>query len=153
MSRRIQLVGMMAGLALASSGLVGASAASAHSGAAPAAHHGVKVSLRHTSKGKVLVGPNGHSLYNFSIDTKNHSNCDSTCRLYWHPLKSKAKPRAGTGVKQRLLGRTSSHQVTYHGRPLYYYVGDTAPGQIMGEGSPLSGGYWYLMNAKGKSVR
>jgi predicted lipoprotein with Yx(FWY)xxD motif len=148
----------VAGLALAASGLAGASTAAATSAhaaqrGAPAPHHGVKVSLRHTAKGKVLVGPNGHSLYDFSRDTKNHSNCDSTCRIYWHLLKSKHKPRAGTGVKQRLLGRTSTHQVTYRGKPLYYYVGDTAPGDILGEGSPQSGGVWYLVNAKGKSVR
>jgi predicted lipoprotein with Yx(FWY)xxD motif len=111
------------------------------------------VSLHHTSKGRVLAGPNGHSLYNFTLDTKNHSNCDSNCRAFWHPLKSRGKPRAGTGVKQRLLGRTSSHQVTYRGRPLYYYILDTRAGQIHGEDRFLSGGYWYLMNAKGRSVR
>jgi predicted lipoprotein with Yx(FWY)xxD motif len=136
--------------ALAAAGLVGATAA-AHA-SAPAASHGAKVSLRHTSKGKVLVGPNGHSLYDFSSDTKNHSNCDSTCRLYWHPLKSKHAPRAGTGVRARFLGRTSAHQVTYHGKPLYYYVADTKPGQVKGDDTLASGGYWYLVNAKGKNV-
>jgi len=145
------VIGVVAGGALAGSGLVGVAVAVTHHPGTIATH--AKVSLRHTTKGKVLVGPNGHSLYDFSLDTKSHSNCDSTCRLYWHPLKSKKKPRAGTGVKQRLLGRTSTHQVTYRGKPLYYYVADTKAGQINGEDKFLSAGYWYLVNAKGRSVR
>ena len=151
MSRRIQLavVAVFASTTLAATGLVDVTAASAHPGAV-AVH--AKVSLRHTTRGKVLVGPNGHSLYAFTSDTKNHSNCDSTCRLSWHPLKSKKKPRAGTGVTQRLLGRTGAHQVTYRGKPLYYYAGDTAAGQITGEDVGAYGGYWYLVNAKGRIV-
>lgn len=150
MSRRIHLavVGVVAGVALAGTGLVDLTDAAAQ----PAAVAHAKVSLRHTSKGKVLVGPNGHSLYDFSSDTKNHSNCDSTCRVSWHPLKSRKAPRAGTGVRAQLLGRTAQHQVTYRGHPLYYYVGDTNAGQIHGEDTFASGGYWYLVNAKGRSV-
>jgi len=150
-SARIQrrIVGALAGAALAGSALLGAGAGTAH---AVAATKPVKVSLRKTSHGKVLVAPNGHSLYNFSLDTKKTSHCNATCRVYWKPLMSKARPVGGAGVKAGLLGRTTKHQVTYNGRPLYTYVVDSKAGQTHGEDTFASGGYWYLMNANGHSV-
>jgi predicted lipoprotein with Yx(FWY)xxD motif len=147
--RRIQkrVIGTLAGVAMAS-----ASVLSLGVGTASASSHGAKVMLRSTKDGKVLVTSTGRSLYDFSIDRKNKSNCDATCRAFWHPLKTSGKPVAGAGVKKSLLGQTSGHQVTYNGHPLYTYVEDTKAGSVKGERAFASGGYWYLMNAKGKSV-
>src|SRR5690242_11774072 len=82
-----------------------------------AAGSGTLVKLRKTSYGKVLVGPNGHSLYVLTADKKNVSKCNAACRQFWPPLKTSGKPRAGTGVNATKLGQTSSHQVTYYGKP------------------------------------
>lgn len=141
------------GIGLAGAGLASVAALGAGVGTAHGASTGTKVKLAHRgSYGKVLVTAAGRSLYDFSKDTRNKSHCNLTCRIYWKPLSTSGRPVAGVGVKQRLLGRTSAHQVTYNGKPLYTYVGDTRSGQTKGEGSPASGGYWYLVNAKGHSV-
>jgi predicted lipoprotein with Yx(FWY)xxD motif len=133
--------------------LASAAALSVGVGSASASAHGTKISLRKTSHGKVLVTSKGFSLYDFSIDKKNTSKCNAVCRIYWHPLKTSGTPVAGTGVKKSLLGHTSKGQATYDGKPLYTYVGDTKAGKTTGEGSNGSGGRWWLVNAKGHSVK
>jgi predicted lipoprotein with Yx(FWY)xxD motif len=141
-------IGVTAGLL----GLSGATTATAvvHR---PAAASGTMVKLGKTSHGKVLVGPAGRTLYDLTADGKNVSNCHSLCKAAWPPLMTTGKPRAGAGVTAAKLGQTSSHQVTYAGRPLYYYAGDSKPGQASGENVHSFGGAWYLVNAKGKSVK
>lgn len=118
----------------------------------PAAGSGTVVKLRKTSYGKVLVGPSGKSLYILTADRKYTSRCNALCRSAWPPLMTKGKPRAGTGVHQTKLGQTSKHQLTYYGKPLYYYAGDTKAGQTSGEGVHSFGGYWWLITRKGHEV-
>lgn len=119
-----------------------------------AAGSGTLVKLRKTSYGKVLVGPTGRTLYVLTADTKNKSHCVSNpaCPTFWPLLKTHGKPRAGTGVNAAKLGQTASHQVTYYGKPLYYYKNDSAAGQTSGESVHSFGGYWYVINAKGHDV-
>ncbi|HWC34814.1 MAG TPA: hypothetical protein VG650_08295 [Mycobacteriales bacterium] len=151
MAKQIRL-GLVAVLAFGLVGLASAEVASAASGRG-AATSGTVVKLRKTSLGKVLVGPNGRSLYVLTADGKNRSHCNALCRYGWPPLMTSGKPRAGTGVNAAKLGQTANHQVTYHGKPLYYYAQDSEAGQTNGEGIQSFGGYWYLVNAKGRDVR
>ena len=48
--------------------------------------------------------------------------------VYWPPLLTSDHPVAGPGVDQHALGFVvrpdGSHQVTYHGRPLYLFYKD-----------------------------
>jgi predicted lipoprotein with Yx(FWY)xxD motif len=146
---RIALVTTVGAALLASSALAGVSSGAA---AAPAKSEGSKISLRHTSDGTVLVDANGHSLYTFSSDTKNHSNCGPSCRKEWPPLTTSGKPKAGAGVHGSHLAVIKGHQVTYYGHPLYTYFKDTKSGQTKGEGLFKFAGYWYLTGAKGGLV-
>jgi len=41
---------------------------------------------------------------------------------------------------------------TYDGHPLYYFVGDTAPGQISGQGSDGFGAKWWLVDPAGTAI-
>jgi predicted lipoprotein with Yx(FWY)xxD motif len=112
---------------------------------------GTKVTLHSTAtKGKVLANSAGRTLYLYTPDTKNHSNCYGTCAQAWPPLMTTAKPIAGIGVRPALLGMTrrtnGKLQVTYNGHPLYRYIGDSAAGQTNGEGS---GGIWFVLSAAG----
>jgi predicted lipoprotein with Yx(FWY)xxD motif len=132
--------------------LAGASVASAVADR-PAAAGGTLVKLAKTSYGKVLVGPSGKSLYDLTADGRNVSHCNSICRSFWPPLMTSGKPRAGAGVVAGKLGQTAAHQVTYNGRPLYYFLPDNKPGQTSGESVHSFGGAWYLVNAKGNSVK
>jgi predicted lipoprotein with Yx(FWY)xxD motif len=114
---------------------------------------GTLVKLGSTSHGKVLVGPAGHTLYDLTADSRNHSSCNPLCRGVWPPLMTSGTPRAGAGVIAAKLGETAGHQVTYNGRPLYYFSFDSKPGQIQGENVHSFGGAWYLVNVKGNSVK
>lgn len=112
---------------------------------------GTKVTLHSTSKGKVLATATGRTLYLYTPDGRNRgSHCTGSCISYWPPLMTPAKPVAGMGVKQTLLGTTKRAngklQVTYNGHPLYRYVGDSSAGQVSGEGS---NGTWYVVTALG----
>jgi predicted lipoprotein with Yx(FWY)xxD motif len=56
------------------------------------------------------------------------STCQGLCAIYWPPLLTSDRPIAGPGVDQHALGfivtPDGSHQVTYHGRPLYLFYKD-----------------------------
>jgi len=60
-------------------------------------------------------------------------------------------------VTQRLLGRVrradGSQQVTYAGHPLYYYVGDRKPAQILCQDVVEFGGRWLVVSRVGAFVR
>ncbi len=58
-----------------------------------------------------------------------HDNaCQGLCAVYWPPLLTSDRPVAGPGVDEHALGfivrPDGSHQVTYHGRPLYLFYKD-----------------------------
>jgi predicted lipoprotein with Yx(FWY)xxD motif len=90
-----------------------------------------------TSLGSFLVDPKGMTLYLYTKDTPNTSNCYGSCAGYWPPLLTTGAPVAGTGVTASMLGTTKrtdgSTQVTYNGWPLYYYVSDKTAGDTTGE--------------------
>ena len=68
-------------------------------------------------------------------------------------------PNAVTKFQQavRRLGTTrradGSLQVTYAGRPLYYYIGDRRPGQILCQGASEYGGIWRVIRPSGELVK
>jgi predicted lipoprotein with Yx(FWY)xxD motif len=61
-------------------------------------------------------------------DSGHESACQGLCAVYWPPLLTSDRPVAGPGVDQHALGfilrPDGSHQVTYHGRPLYLFNKD-----------------------------
>jgi predicted lipoprotein with Yx(FWY)xxD motif len=126
------------------------------SNASAAKPSGVKVSLRKVSLGKVLTGPNGHTVYLFMKDKGTKSLCNGKCAKVWSPLTTSGKPQAGTGLKASLLSTSKrtdgTTQVTYGGHPLYYYADDKKPGTTKGEGSKEFGAEWYAVGANGKKV-
>ncbi len=90
-----------------------------------------------SSLGSFLVDSKGMTLYLYTKDTPNTSNCYATCATYWPPLLTNGAPAAGTGINASMLGTTKrtdgTSQVTYNGWPLYYYIGDKAAGDTNGE--------------------
>jgi len=109
-----------------------------------------------SSYGQVLYDGKGFVLYAFTHDAKGKSRCYGACAAAWPPYLAKS-PRAGAGTKQSLIGTTrrsdGSLQVTYAGRPLYYYVGDRRPGQILCQNVEEYGGLWLILRGSGKLVR
>lgn len=83
----------------------------------------------------ILTNTKGRTLYSLSAETKGRFICTASCLSIWHPLVVKAgvKPTGPVklGTIERPDGRT---QVTYKGRPLYSFGGDTKAGQANGQG-------------------
>jgi len=107
--------------------------------------------------GQVVFDGRGFVLYAFTRDGRGPSRCTGDCAKAWPPYIVRAKPRAGTGIRASLLGTTrrvdGRLQATYGGRPLYYYVGDRKPRQILCQDVVEFGGRWLVVAPSGKLVR
>jgi predicted lipoprotein with Yx(FWY)xxD motif len=107
--------------------------------------------------GTVLFDGRGFVLYAFTRDRAGRSACYGACAKAWPVFFSRGTPRAGRGVKRSLIGTTrrrdGRRQVTYAGRPLYFYVGDRRPGQILCQNVPEFGGTWLVVRPSGRLVR
>ncbi|MEO8625116.1 MAG: hypothetical protein ABI452_00300, partial [Candidatus Limnocylindrales bacterium] len=94
-----------------------------------------------------LVGPTGMTLYVFDHDSANISACTSSdCAGAWPALTvdAGASPSAGDGATGTLTTFDRGGgimQVQYNDRPLYYFIGDAAPGDTSGDGT---NGVWHL---------
>ena len=83
------------------------------------------------------------------------SECYGACARAWPPVLTSGRPRAGRGVKAKLLGTTrrtnGKLQVIYDGQPLYYYV-DDSPGNILCQNVSEFGGLWLVLSPEGAPV-
>jgi predicted lipoprotein with Yx(FWY)xxD motif len=125
---------------------------------APAATGGPRttVNVKQSSFGRILFDGRGYVLYGFTRDPRGTSACSGACARAWPPYIVKSRPRAGRGVPAGRLGTTKraggSLQVTYAGRPLYYYIGDRKPGQILCQNVNEFGGVWRVVRLSGRLV-
>lgn len=114
------------------------------------------VGVRDTRFGKILVDGKGLALYLFTADRRGPSKCYGQCAVEWPPLLTKSKPRALRGAKGSLLGtvrrRGGARQVTYDGKPLYYWYGDRNPGDVGCHDVFEFGGTWLVLRASGRPV-
>jgi predicted lipoprotein with Yx(FWY)xxD motif len=121
----------------------------------PAKPAGVLVSS--SPFGQILFDHRIRALYIFTKDGKGPSRCYGACAAAWPPYLVKSKPRALTGAKASLIGtvkRTDGTlQVTYAGRPVYFYRGDTQPHQVLCQNVFEYGGLWLVVRGSGTPVR
>jgi predicted lipoprotein with Yx(FWY)xxD motif len=115
------------------------------------------LTVKSSSYGRVLFDGRGFVLYAFTRDPKGRSTCYGACAKAWPVYYAKATLRVGPGLNRSLLGTTKRRdgrrQVTYAGRPLYYYVGDTKAGQIGCQNVAEFGGTWLVVRPSGRLVR
>jgi predicted lipoprotein with Yx(FWY)xxD motif len=123
------------------------------SDAAPDATRGTGIVVKSSQFGRMLFNSKRQAIYVFQRDTRNHSNCYGACSKAWPPVFTKGKPRALDGVRRSLLGtarrKDGRLQVTYAGKPLYYYAHE-GPGQVLCHNVNLNGGYWWAIGADGQ---
>ena len=103
--------------------------------------------------GTMLFDSKRQAIYVFERDRKGRSACYGECARAWPPVFTGGEPVAGAGVKSRLLGtverRDGRLQVTYAGRPLYYYAHED-PGEVLCHNVRLNGGYWWVVGPDGR---
>jgi len=128
-----------------SSAPASAEASSAPSEAAGGAYTLTVVSTNATI-GDYLAGEDGKTLYTFTPDTApNKSTCSGDCATSWpaFTLDTGETAVAGTGVSGAIATFArddGTTQVSYNGKPLYYFAGDKAAGDTAGQGL---GGKWF----------
>jgi predicted lipoprotein with Yx(FWY)xxD motif len=114
------------------------------------------VTVKASAFGRILFDGRGYVLYAFTRDRRANSTCGGACAHAWPPYILKSRPRAAPEVAAGRLGTTKrpdgSLQVTYAGHPLYYYVGDRKPGQILCQNVTEFGGVWRVVRPSGQLV-
>lgn len=130
----------------------GHAARSADATAPAAAGSGASLELT----GGHLADGSGRTVYLWEGDHGGTSSCSGACASVWPPVTASGTPTAGSGLTaadlttvKRTDGRT---QLVYAGHPLYYYAGDSAPGQTTGQGSHGFGAAWWEVDASGGAI-
>lgn len=117
---------------------------------------GTRISLAESRFGRMLWGPKRQAIYIFERDAPDRTRCYGECAKAWPPVYTKARPIPGRGVMRSLLGsirrRDGRRQVTYAGKPLYYYANE-GPGQVLCHNVNLNGGLWWVVGADGTRRR
>jgi predicted lipoprotein with Yx(FWY)xxD motif len=152
MRKAVAGAAVLAALAVALTACGGSEAPS--SGPPPAttaaqAANGATVKAAATGLGNILVDAEGRTLYAFTKDKGDQSVCSGQCASNWPALTVTGAAKAGAGAQTSLLSTSKqangNTQVTYGGRPLYYFAGDTN-----GQGV---GGVWFVVRSDGNLVK
>ncbi|MDR3577579.1 MAG: hypothetical protein P4L50_27255 [Anaerolineaceae bacterium] len=102
--------------------------------------------------GNILTDQDGRTVYMFTTDVGGVVSCYDTCQKFWPPLVGTAT--AGSGVDASLIGTTTRNdglmQVTYKGLPVYYFLKDTKPGDVNGQGVL---GTWFVLSPSGDIIK
>ena len=86
-----------------------------------------------------LIAKNGMTLYTFDKDSTGVSNCYGGCAENWPPYIAKGYAKiSGLSTIERKDG---SKQWAKDGKPLYFWAGDSNPGDTTGDGV---GGVWHI---------
>lgn len=120
---------------------------------APAMAAGTTITVRGSEFGRILWGPKRQAVYVFQRDGRGVSRCYGECARAWPPVYTKGRPVPGRGARASLLGTTRRRdgrlQVTYRGRPLYYYAHE-GPRQVRCHNVNLNGGLWWVVGPDGE---
>jgi predicted lipoprotein with Yx(FWY)xxD motif len=96
-----------------------------------------------------LVGPNGHTLYENTVDTASKISCTGACAAEWPPLTGNPVVSGGLNTSDFATAARpdGSMQVTFQGHPLYYFADDKSAGSTKGDGEADQGGSWHIATA------
>ncbi len=143
---RLPIIGML--LALSLLVVIGAPQALAAKSSRRVAAEAENATLGKT----VLTTTKGRTLYSLSVEKNGRFICTGSCLSVWHPLLVPAGVRPTGPVKLGTVERPEGGtQVTYRGRPLYRFGGDSKAGQANGEGIK-DVGTWHAASAPRKAA-
>src|ERR1700689_4466478 len=135
-----------------SSAPASAAAAPAGGSSSPAAAggsgSGLVVTTKSGSAGAFLTDGSGRAVYLWVKDGKDSSACSGACAGAWPPVTTTGAVSASGGVNKADLSAITrsggGKQGVYDGHPLYYFSGDSGPGEVSGQGSDGLGAKWGL---------
>jgi predicted lipoprotein with Yx(FWY)xxD motif len=148
---------LAASLAAIALGRAASAPAGTSAQAAGGARGAATLTVRSSRYGPILFGESGRALYAFTRDRRGGgSRCYGACAKAWPVYVANGRLAGGPGVRQSLLGTTrrrdGRRQVTYDGRPLYFYAGDGV-GQVKCQNVDEYGGTWLVVRPNGRLVR
>jgi predicted lipoprotein with Yx(FWY)xxD motif len=124
--------------------------------AAAAAGSGLVITTKSGSAGAFLTDGSGRAVYLWTKDAMDSSACSGACAGAWPPVTTTGAVTASGGVNKADLSTITrsggAKQVVYDGHPLYYFSGDSGPGQVSGQGSDGFGAKWWLVDPAGTSI-
>jgi predicted lipoprotein with Yx(FWY)xxD motif len=158
-NRRLRMLLVLPAAAAATAALAACSSSATPSGtsspsssgtstSSPAAAAAGTVQTAKIGGATVLTSSKGFTLYSFAPDTSTTSKCNGTCAQNWPPVKL-ATASGVKGAFATIKRSDGSTQLTFHGHPLYTFVGDKSPGQASGNGVNAFGGLWHEAPASG----
>jgi predicted lipoprotein with Yx(FWY)xxD motif len=154
MKARILILVLVSGVLVA--GLI-TTTGGAETAAAESSDARPTVTIRSSDYGRILFDSRGRALYAFTADPRGRTVCFGDCAVAWPPYIVRGALRAPAGVDRALLGTIrrpdGRRQLTIAGRPVYYYVGDTAPGIVRCQNVREFGGLWLVVRPNGTLVR
>jgi predicted lipoprotein with Yx(FWY)xxD motif len=140
--------------------MFGVAPSGAQTAPAPAAAKkpSITIGVASSKLGNILVDEKGLSLYMFTPDARNVSNCEGACLTAWPPIMlgkedTLADVALTGGLRRSLLGvamrENGSRHVTYNGYPLYYWFRDAKAGDVLGQ---WVGNVWFVLSADGDPI-
>jgi predicted lipoprotein with Yx(FWY)xxD motif len=152
-------VPVAAGLLAAACGTAAGSTTGSTAAGTPASSGSTTATVIESHPGSAapfLTNASGRAVYLWAADSMNKSMCSGACAQAWPPVTSKGQVTAANGAKAADLGTITrsdgTKQVTYLGHPLYYFAGDSGPGQTNGQGSDSFGAKWWLVAPAGMKI-
>lgn len=102
--------------------------------------------------GDILVGPDGKSLYVFTSDSDGVIACTGQCAESWPPLSADVglDPDLDPAMFSSISREDGAEQLTVRGMPLYYYAGDSGPGDTLGQGLNDA---WWVVDPSGAKIQ
>jgi predicted lipoprotein with Yx(FWY)xxD motif len=107
-----------------------------------------------SSLGTILVNGDGRTLYGFTKDTNGNSTCVDVCAQTWPPITVDGSVTPATGLDASLfttfIRSDGTSQLKAGKWPLYLFAGDSAAGDVNGQGS---GGVWFVVAPDGSLIK
>ena len=96
----------------------------------------------------VLSSRDGRALYTFDKDSAGKSNCTGGCLASW-PAFTVGNASLAGGDFSVVVRDDGTQQWAFQGKPLYFFAGDTRPGEINGDNQ---GGVWHALRSAPKKA-
>lgn len=107
-----------------------------------------------SSLGEIVVDGEGMTVYMFDNDTQGSgtSSCEGQCATNWPAVTTEEdapEVEGVTGEVGTITGVDGATQVTLNGWPLYYFAGDSVPGDVAGQGVNE---VWWVLSPEGERM-